>query len=646
MKKVEGGSKSMRKCIVIISALLVMLTLPQNVKAEGVDREREYNEANEDEQLVTLDCSDLNQYIFLFGGLAPEGGSIDPLNYLEISTYATESEYSQAKAWIVSRMEEGETGIDVSAFQLTTDEFRNLYVEIMNENPMFFDVQGSRWLDDENGIMQYVVFVYAEGHNERMAALKAVTNQIMQGIDFETMSDVDIALYLHDYLVSHAGYAYKEYSNGTISTVPDVYNAYGALVNGYCVCQGYAEGYQYLLKQAGIPCAVISSQAMNHAWNQIMVDGQWYHVDACWDDPVWNRQGRVSHEYFLASDTQMQEELKHYGWTQGIVCETTDHDVDWWDDVSGRIAFHNGKKYYILNNSNSLELVERLGENVLPLQKIDCIRLYTDGGSAYYAISPYLSVVGDDFFWNDAQKVYKAKIDSLNETSVFFELEDENAIIIGNMVYEDMTLRYQTCSNESEFRNARDDYMTRVQEGLVRQEDGSYRYYENGVWNTEKFGFVEYYGSSFLVAGGKVANNTNGLAQDPEKQDDWYFLSGGQVQNVTSLVMYDEEWFYVVNGRLDTTTSAVVSYDGGLFYVGAGRIITEANGLAQDPNDTDAWYFLANGQVQTQYSGLAFYDGHFFYVEDGRFQKGYCGTVQYQGALFYVADGMMQYQIN
>ena len=90
----------------------------------------------------------------------------------------------------------------------------------------------------------------------------------------------------------------------------------------------------------------------------------------------------------------------------------------------------------------------------------------------------------------------------------------------------------------------------------------------------------------------------------------------------------------------------MVSYDGGLFYVGAGRIITEANGLAQDPNDTDAWYFLANGQVQTQYSGLAFYDGHFFYVEDGRFQKGYCGTVQYQGALFYVADGMMQYQIN
>ncbi len=104
--------------------------------------------------------------------------------------------------------------------------------------------------------------------------------------------------------------------------------------------------------------------------------------------------------------------------------------------------------------------------------------------------------------------------------------------------------------------------------------------------------------------------------------------------------MYDDHWFYVKNGWMDSTFAGVVDYDGGKFLVGAGRIMTEVNGLNQDPNGSD-WYFYANGQVQNQYTGLAQYDGAWFYIVEGKLATDFTGDVQYDGATFHVVNGQM-----
>ncbi|MBR3103737.1 MAG: carbohydrate-binding domain-containing protein [Lachnospiraceae bacterium] len=179
-----------------------------------------------------------------------------------------------------------------------------------------------------------------------------------------------------------------------------------------------------------------------------------------------------------------------------------------------------------------------------------------------------------------------------------------------------------------------------VKNTLKKAEDGIWYYYGNdGTVDTQKYGFVSYDGASFLVANGRVAD-VSGLQPDPEGND-WYFLSHGQVCDHTGLVMYDDEWFYVKNGKLDTSLSDFVSYNDGLFFVAAGRIVTEANGLHMDPDGT-AWYYLANGQAQTQYTGLTQYDGAWFYVVKGKVAEDYTGAVDYDGSAFDVVNGMVR----
>ncbi|MCI8690382.1 MAG: hypothetical protein HFF87_08740 [Oscillibacter sp.] len=53
------------------------------------------------------------------------------------------------------------------------------------------------------------------------------------------------------------------------------------------VCQNYAEIFQAMCLQAGIPCELVFGEVPggSHAWNRVWLWGQWYHIDATFDDP-------------------------------------------------------------------------------------------------------------------------------------------------------------------------------------------------------------------------------------------------------------------------------------------------------------------------------------------------------------------------
>ena len=66
------------------------------------------------------------------------------------------------------------------------------------------------------------------------------------------------------------------------------FNAYNALVEGCCVCQGYSLAYKYLIDKLNkdFNCEIITSKVNNHAWNMVTLDGKKYYVDVTWDDPT------------------------------------------------------------------------------------------------------------------------------------------------------------------------------------------------------------------------------------------------------------------------------------------------------------------------------------------------------------------------
>ena len=143
-------------------------------------------------------------------------------------------------------------------------------------------------------------------------------------VDINTASDFEITQALHDYLVRTCSYN-TEIAEGNDALSP-AYTAYGALVEGSAVCQGYALAYKLLLSRAGIPAAFVVSYDMGHAWNMVKIDGSWYHVDTTWDDPIPDQgfSAEVLHNCFLRSDASFVS-FGYSNWISAYTTPTSDY---------------------------------------------------------------------------------------------------------------------------------------------------------------------------------------------------------------------------------------------------------------------------------------------------------------------------------
>ncbi len=111
------------------------------------------------------------------------------------------------------------------------------------------------------------------------------------------LSDFEVELYIHDYLVDNCKYKNKYINN------PKKGNLYDALIEGKTICEGYACAFQYLLNLAGIDCVNITGvgEGDSHMWNAVKIDDSWYYVDVTWDDA--NKFSRYN--YFNVSENQL-----------------------------------------------------------------------------------------------------------------------------------------------------------------------------------------------------------------------------------------------------------------------------------------------------------------------------------------------------
>jgi len=112
--------------------------------------------------------------------------------------------------------------------------------------------------------------------------IKMAKNDIMDQIaDMKLTTNYAILRYIHDYLITKIIYTLDE-------SMIHIRTIYGALVENKCVCEGYAEAFQYIAKQYGINCIIARSS--EHEWNFVEMDGKWYVVDVTYDDPIINNK--------------------------------------------------------------------------------------------------------------------------------------------------------------------------------------------------------------------------------------------------------------------------------------------------------------------------------------------------------------------
>ncbi|MDO5146429.1 MAG: transglutaminase domain-containing protein [Eubacteriales bacterium] len=139
--------------------------------------------------------------------------------------------------------------------------------------------------------------------NRKALRLKEVCESILPQLE-EADSDYKKEKKIHDYLVRKVAYGYPEGREEKDSTG---YTAYGALVEGKAVCNGYAQAMKLLCDISGVECEMISGRAdgENHAWNLVRLEGALYHVDVTWDDPEPDDPDRILYSYFNLDDAQM-----------------------------------------------------------------------------------------------------------------------------------------------------------------------------------------------------------------------------------------------------------------------------------------------------------------------------------------------------
>jgi len=149
------------------------------------------------------------------------------------------------------------------------------------------------------------------GYDLRMAQLNAAVQELLGKVP-KNASDFEKELFVHDAIISAC-----EYTN---TGDADESSAYGALVENKASCEGYARAMKIMMDALGIPCYLLGGSASdddgrteNHMWNIIAINGEYYHVDLTWDDPVSpDKRSDLRYVYFNLSDKQISRTHTNY----------------------------------------------------------------------------------------------------------------------------------------------------------------------------------------------------------------------------------------------------------------------------------------------------------------------------------------------
>lgn len=229
---------------------------------------------------------------------------------------------------LYSTLKNYRTSVNLSGYKYTKKSLLSAFNEAMNKNYCLFDsiYRVSLKAYTRNGYITTAYFDYyyskstmKKRYSSLVSAVKSAKKSIGTGLSKE-----QTALAVHDYLIKHAAYDmnYYNYSKSHPGYV-DYYKhtAHSLLVKKSGVCSGYAYAYRILMKEYGIPCILIESYSMNHAWNMIKLGSQWYHVDCTWDDPDGNSGWKggssgnlVYYNNFLLNNYEIKQ-TGHYGWS-------------------------------------------------------------------------------------------------------------------------------------------------------------------------------------------------------------------------------------------------------------------------------------------------------------------------------------------
>ena len=152
--------------------------------------------------------------------------------------------------------------------------------------------------------IRYVINYYSDASEESQTAEKA--QAILKSLDLKGRSDSAKVRAIHDYVCDNVIYDIEKKGDNKGGTE---HTAYGALVEGRSVCQGYALSMYRLLLEAGVDCRIIDGEGIDrnggtesHSWNIVNIGDEYFYIDATWDDIS------QSYDYFLRNREDFEKD--------------------------------------------------------------------------------------------------------------------------------------------------------------------------------------------------------------------------------------------------------------------------------------------------------------------------------------------------
>ena len=188
---------------------------------------------------------------------------------------------------------------------LAETQISKVFQALCYDNPLLFCLENQfGW--GKSGNRTFIEFHYtdtAQECSEKAEKMERILDEAMRQIH-NGMDDFQKELALHDWLAKRCEYS----ESGSVS-----YTAYGALVNGKAVCEGYSKAMLLLLNRAGISGFLMTGQAVTngvaggHMWNIVAINGENYHLDVTWNVPK-GAERIIQHAYFNLTDEQIAED--------------------------------------------------------------------------------------------------------------------------------------------------------------------------------------------------------------------------------------------------------------------------------------------------------------------------------------------------
>lgn len=244
--------------------------------------------------------------------------------------------------------------------------------------------EDDQWDNYSDNSVKYAVNDFVNGNYGKMSSDER--SELEEAIDaFQGeylttgMSDFEKEIMIIKWLVANCSYEKGEnWENST---------AYSCIVNGKAQCAGYADAFLQTAKACGLEARYVYNTT--HAWNLVKLDGDWYHVDVTWEDPVGSNSygfSSLRNKYINLEDSQIKGISSHR---------------QWWPDTTKARGVAYGPKVvaqYLKDNtidtSKGKKFAQEMDEFFAKVRNEDGSNMmtYTDPDQTAEAIKAYLDV--------------------------------------------------------------------------------------------------------------------------------------------------------------------------------------------------------------------------------------------------------------